>query len=102
MMIKYRTRWHDSAMAIIETVEVLRETERQVFLPSSRPGGKERKENKESGWQNYFDTWEQAHDFLVEEATKTVDWAARQLEQHTASLENLNGMENPVSMENKP
>ncbi len=77
-------------MARIHAKEVLRETEKQVVLATS--SGKESREHKESDWQNWFDTWKQAHDFLVLEAEKEVAVLRLKLQQANGNLGNIKGM----------
>jgi len=79
-------------MAKIEEVVILRETEKQVVLPPTRPNGKESRENKISDCQNWFDTWEEARAFLVTEAQKTVDKLRLHLQQANGSLGNIKGL----------
>ena len=89
-MIKYQTKWHGSSMAQIEAIEVLRETEKQVVLLLGN--GKESRENKKSDWQNWFDTWKQAHEFLVSEAVKEVRELRLKLQQANGHLGSIKGM----------
>lgn len=88
-MIKYRTMWHGSDLATITELEVIRETDKQVVLPATRAKGKEVRENKISDWKCWFDTFEQANDFLVSEAQKKVDKLRLHLQQAIESLEKV-------------
>ena len=94
-MIKYQTKWHGSTMAEINALEILRETEKQVVLAPKHIKGKESRENKKSDWQCWFDTWDEAHDFLVSEAQKQVDDLRFKLQQANGSLGNIKGMKRP-------
>ena len=89
-MIKYQTMWHGSSMAQIKAIEVLRETEKQVVIATNN--GKESRENKKSDFKNWFDTWKQAHDFLVSEAEKNVRELRLKLQQANGHLGNIKGM----------
>lgn len=85
-MIKYRTRWDN-----IEAVEVLRETDKMVFV-HGRGGRKEEREAKRSDYQNWFDSWGEAKAFLVANAEKDVEDARMQLERAKGKLGQLLGM----------
>jgi len=78
-MIKYRTNRNQPE---IKETEVVRETEKCVFLLI---GGRERRENKESEWHNYFDTWDSAHDYLLQRANKRVSAAESRFESECAN-----------------
>lgn len=83
-MIKYRTRFNK-----IEAIEVLRETDKQVFLLVD---AKERREHKVCDWYAWHDTWEDAHDFLIAEAEKTVNSLRLRIEQAKGTLGQIKGM----------
>jgi len=85
-VIKYRTRWDE-----IEAVEVLRETDKMVFLPG-RGRSKEEREAKRSDYQNWFDSWDEAKAFLVADAEKAVEAARMNLERAKGKLVRLRGM----------
>ena len=61
-MIKYRTSWRTE----IEKIEVVRETAKFYVLMASNPRHPERREAKSSDWQNYFDTFKEAKQFLID------------------------------------
>lgn len=69
-LIKYRTGGFGH---LIEKIEVARETKHFVYLGKHRHA-------KDSGWQKYFDSWEDARDHLTEKAKRAVDSAKRSLE----------------------
>ena len=70
MAIKYRTNY---AKDNIKEVEITRETNKSVFFLSYNGKGKdERSERKESKYCMYFDTWVDAHLFLLNSAHKRV------------------------------
>lgn len=68
MIIKYMVKtWLNS----IERVEILRETEKSVFFPRTTFENKdigERRESKSSGYGKYYDTWNEAHGHLLDNA----------------------------------
>ena len=69
-MIKFHTpTW----VIRIERVEIIRETEKFVVLTY---GGRERRESKD----NYFDSWDQAHQHLLDKAARTVESEKRSLD----------------------
>ena len=65
-MKKYRT-WYDIK---IEEIEVIRETAKYVIMAAGLRG--ERRDAKRSDHMNYFDTWEEARQFLAETARKRI------------------------------
>ncbi len=67
-MIKYKA---NSSFNEIEEVEVVRETEKCVYVQRGLQGG-ERRESKLSSYDNYFSSWDEAHEFLLEQAQRTV------------------------------
>ena len=89
-MKKYRTGGYDRWLveAKIEEVEAERETETSIWI-------KGRRNNKLSGYEAYHDTWEAAHNFLMEKATEKVESARRELERHKSALGNVKGMRKP-------
>ena len=94
-MLKYRAK-HGK----IEAHDVLRETSKMVVLaPNSSANslGRELKEGKRSEWQNWHDTWEDAHAFLLAGATAEVAALRMRLEQATGRLGNIKGMKPPLT-----
>ncbi|OGF58478.1 MAG: hypothetical protein A2Y62_21190 [Candidatus Fischerbacteria bacterium RBG_13_37_8] len=73
-MIKYEASV--SCYATIEKIEVLRETEKCVFI-ETRYG--EDKRLKDNSWRPIFDTWELAHNWIVSKAIEKVESAQKQL-----------------------
>ena len=76
-MIKYRTTGTK-----IEAIEIIRDTPKQVVLKQQYPSliSRERREAKRSDFINWFDTWEEAKEFLVVKAQNEVELAERILE----------------------
>jgi hypothetical protein len=85
-MKKFRT-WHDQ----IEEVEINRETAKYVILPPY-----ERRDAKRSDiGYNYFDSWQEARQFLIDrEKTAIVDLLAK-VKQHQETLDKLQEMSQP-------
>jgi len=90
-MYKTTGRYH---VAKIEEVEVLRTTAQSVFFPKSRSGvkGKEDRHAKHSDHANYFETWEEAKEYLMDAAENKLSGARRQLELAQAFHGNVKGM----------
>ena len=88
-MIKYRTRFDK-----IEALEVERETDKQVVLPA-KGGCRSSRENKESDWSNWHDTWDEAHAFLIRNAEQKVDACRLALERAKGELGQIKGMKRP-------
>ena len=55
----------------IEEIEIERETATSVWIKVSN--GKDRRNSKKTEWHNYFDTWEEAKDFLLKNAERKVE-----------------------------
>lgn len=89
-MIKYRT-----VLGKIESVEVLRETEKMVVIACIGKR-KETREAKRSEWTNWHDTWVDAHEFLLAAAQQKVVRIRMQLERAKDELGNIKGMKVPL------
>lgn len=85
---KYVVRRGDTS---IEPVVVEKETEHSVWLPRYL-GGEVRRQAKTSDWLNYFDTWFDAHRWLMVDATRKVIAAQRSLELAISHFFNVKGM----------
>ncbi len=70
----------------IEKVEVVGETECFVKLPNGR------KDAKRSEWQNYFDSFDDAKNYLIDKAQKRVDSLRTQLESANGELGQIKGI----------
>lgn len=88
-MIKYRTTWSYG----IEAVEVSRETAKTVVLRNAH--GLEIRENKRSDWQNWHDTWEGAHQFLLYKAEDELNSAKMELQKARDRYGNIKRMKKP-------
>jgi hypothetical protein len=73
----------------ISEVDVERESGSSVWIAGRRHA-------KRSEWENYFDTWEQAHQFLLDLAQEEVDSCRLQLERAKGYLGNIKGMKKPL------
>jgi predicted DNA binding CopG/RHH family protein len=85
MTIKYVTRWGG-----IYATEIIRETDKCVFLKCR--DGSERKENKRREWQNYFDDFDSAKSFLVDQAEQKVKDIRARLEVANGDLGRIKGI----------
>ena len=72
---------------LIEEVEVDRETDVSVFIEKQRHA-------KRSSYYNYFDTWDEAKDFLLKKATGEAEKYRRLLEVANGRLGNIRGLRN--------
>ena len=86
-MKKYKvTKWGG---AKIEEVEVIRETEKCVFFNGYRG---EHRAMKVTGYDNWFDTWGEAHAYLMEKAERLARQARVELDRANGLLGNVKGM----------
>jgi len=81
MIMKYRAR-----LGKIEAIEIERETKTMVFLPEGR------RESKRTSFQNWFNSWDEAKKFLIEEAETNVNAAAARLNSAKFELDKLRDM----------
>ncbi len=86
MIVKYRTGGYGKNL--IEKIEVDRETEINVWIDGRRHA-------KDSLWHKYWDSWEDAHTFLLEKATRSLEGARRSLERAQSEHGNIKGMKAP-------
>ena len=91
-MKKYQTGgWQGTGL--IQEIEVLRETDKCVYVADRF--GKERRQMKESRYEQIHETWEAAHQFLMEGQQEKVDRLRRQLEVANSTLGNIKGLKKP-------
>ena len=79
---------------LIEEVEVDRETDVSVFIDKRRHA-------KRSSYHNYFDTWDQAKDFLLKKAEGEAKKCRRLLEVANGRLGNIRGLRNQEEATNE-
>ena len=96
-MIKYRA-W--CAMAEIKLVEILRETEKMVVIAA--PDGYfhtigERKELKKTENYAHFDTWQEAHDYMIAVQEKRIQDVETTLMTEKSILEKILAMKEDKS-----
>jgi hypothetical protein len=84
-MIKFKT---GGGRNLIEPVEVEKETASSVWING-------RRNNKRSGYDSYFDTWEEAKAYLLEQAERKVAGRRRSLEAANGELGNIRGLKKP-------
>ena len=91
-MIKYRVTWGLDG-DVIREVEVSRETPKFVVLVGERWGEKkESRYAKRGRYDNFFDTWEEAHQFLLDRATIRFRSAQVVLERAQENLKRIEAM----------
>jgi len=88
-MIKYR-----AAFKSIEPVEVVRETDKCVWVKHNGIGS-ERRSNKISDYESWFDTWDEAKAHLVKIAEDDLNRARLQLSRAQGNYGNMVGLKNP-------
>lgn len=81
-MLKYRTYVSSHK---IDAVEVERETDISVWVGNRRRA-------KLTSYDCYFDTWEEAHEFLVDNAERDVECIRLNLERAKGKLGQIKGM----------
>ena len=82
----------------IEEVDIVRKTDKSVYFSDSKMGQCQR---IESEGLKFCNTWEEAHDWLMELAKGRVNNYARQLSDAKDVLGNIKGMKNPDSVKTK-
>lgn len=90
-MKKYKTTPYGQH-AILET-EIIRETEKCVYW--SDPNlwrGKEQRCAKRSSYENYWDTWEEAHKYLMENAERNLESAKNSLSRAESRLKEVKNL----------
>ena len=85
-MIKYRTGKFINNP--IEAVEVERETDSSVWINGSRNA-------KHTIYYMYWDTWQEAHEYLMVRVGKKLKSSRRDLERWQGEYENIKGMKAP-------
>lgn len=75
------TTWWKTWLGKIDPVSVVRETDEFVWLHDTTFSGlrRDRKSKKMSAFECYFPTWRQAHEHLMNEATRDAENARRAL-----------------------
>lgn len=89
-MTKYVVRKYGGAK--IESLDVLRETEKFVVLKITHG---ERRESKTSDYCRYFDDWDSAHAYLLAKAEDRANRARIELSSANGHLGNVKGMKKP-------
>jgi hypothetical protein len=98
MSMKFRTKRYSPAS--IEAVEAEKETKKCVWIKGwtfdGGPGtGALKRHEKVGAYENYFDSWAQAHAYLVERAEDALTDARRSLQEAQGHLGNVKGMKPP-------
>lgn len=89
-MIVYRTvKWGH----VVTPVEVVRTTEQSIFLRKGKDG--EQRRAKSSEYDNYWDTWEGARNYLRRRTQDEIDRLERKLESARAELAAIEAMPKP-------
>jgi poly(3-hydroxyalkanoate) synthetase len=83
MITKFRTGGF--GRQLIEAVEVERETDSSVWIKGNRNA-------KITSYHKYWDSWEEAHAYLLERADRSLQDARRALERAQGEYGNIKGM----------
>jgi hypothetical protein len=91
-MIKYEAC--SGSYPTIERIEVTRETEKCVWIRvfGWEDESREEKRLKVNSWRPVFDTWEQAHNWIITKAIEKIEDAQRQLMYAEADYEKVKKM----------
>ena len=84
-MIKYRVMIGNSIGTFIQKKEVERETESSIWIDGVRSA-------KKSMWDNYFDTYDEAKEFLLRASKNRVRTCVRMLEQAEAKRDMIKNL----------
>lgn len=84
---KYKTTEHWGHA--IATVNVDRETESSVWINGQRHA-------KKSSFKKYWDTWQEAHAYLLEKAEARLQIARAELQRAQGECGNIKGMKNNI------
>lgn len=87
--LKYRA---DTSHLQIEKVYVTKESEHCVWLPPNKPGDSERKVYKVGADWQYFDSWEDAHNYLMQSALTLLDNCRRTLQRAQDRVGRVKGL----------
>ena len=93
-MKKYRT-WYDTR---IDEVEVIRETAKYVILATDNrfySGGERRDAKRSDIGYNYFDTWQEARQFLIDREKIAIINLLAGAKQHRVTLQKIEEMSQP-------
>jgi len=84
MLYKYATGY--TYNKLIEKVEIERETESSVWIKGIRKG------KRTHDWHNFFDTWEEAHNFLLDNSESDLKSARNRLSTAQDRNGNIKGL----------
>ncbi len=92
-MLKYETGGYYGGGALINPIEVIRETEKCVYVIDYN--GQPRRQMKENRYEQVHETWEAAHKFLMDAQQEKVDYLRKQLETANGRLGQIKGIKKP-------
>lgn len=92
-------KWRTGLSAKIERIEVERETESCVWFTPRWSSGGPVKHLKRTSYENYFDTWREAHAHLLAHATASLECARLHLAEAQVRHGNIVGMKPPAGEE---
>ena len=88
-MIKYKTT-AANAEKLIEPVPIDRETECNVWV--QRPFGEPAQEAKLCTYHRYHDTWQEAHNYILNRSQRRIDKAQAELDAATKENTEIKGL----------
>jgi hypothetical protein len=86
-MIKYIAMSYGNE---IQKIEVIKETDKTVTLPNGS------RDYKSTSWKNYFDTFADAFEYLVDRENKAIRRYERQIEVHRENLKEIRNIKEVV------
>ena len=94
MSIKYMAIYLPNAIPVIEEKEILRETPKSIFYAFKFNNGvpAENRDPKQSAFHTYFDTWREAHNFLVEHKQSQINELSLNLQKANDALKIIKDM----------
>jgi hypothetical protein len=90
-MKKFKARKNSYGSNPIQTVEIQKETEKMVVLMNGQ------RELKKSSYEQYFDSWDEAKQFLVSKAESKLTYAISSLESAQKELERIKQLDQKVA-----
>lgn len=85
-MKKFRT-WYDTR---IDEVEVIKETAQYVTEADGQRWSK-----RNADFRNYFDTWSEARQFLIDREQANIDGLEKRIAHHKETLQKIEEMSHP-------
>ena len=75
----YKTRWHGSSMALVETIEIIKTTSASVWVD-------DRRKSKRGEYENFFETQDEAVQFILDAQRGKIEYYRAQIASHEAVI----------------